>query len=129
MDKVLRAKLEESLRPEHITQNITSEGRDGSIIYRVKGVVSVQHSIDSVGNVVSASNDFVDDESSGGFVDERDGLDGRRYIVQAVHDLWDVTASKNLLWNPNDTRCSKIIVIGKRLDEKALRDGFMECFR
>jgi G3E family GTPase len=129
MDKVLRARLEESLRTGPITPapKVITEG-DGSIIYRVKGVVSVQHSIGSAGNVVPASNDFVDDGLSGGFVNERDGLDGRRYIVQAVHDLWDVTASKNLFWNPNDTRCCKIIVIGKRLDEKALRDGFMECF-
>ena len=86
----------------------------------------MQHSIDSTGNVVS--NDFDDDGRLSSFINERDGLDNRRYILQAVHDLWDVTASKNLFWDPNETRCCKIIVIGKRLDEKALQEGFIKCF-
>lgn len=125
MDKVLRARLEESLRtePKLPAQKVATEG-DGSIIYRVKGVVSVKHSIDSTGNVDLA----VDDGVSGRLVDEHDGLDSRRHIVQAVHDLWDISASKTLFWDANDTRCCKIIVIGKRLDEKKLRDGFVECF-
>lgn len=128
-DKVLRARLEESLRTEatHPTPKVSAES-DGSIIYRCKGVVSVQHSIDQTGNVVPVHDDFDDDERLSSIIDERDGLDRRRYILQAVHDLWEVTASKNLFWDPNDTRCCKIIVIGKRLDEKALRDGFIKCF-
>mmetsp|Transcript_13429 Transcript_13429/g.27250 ORF Transcript_13429/g.27250 Transcript_13429/m.27250 type:complete len:401 (+) Transcript_13429:436-1638(+) len=127
MDNVLRARLEESLRkePENPPPKVSTEG-DGSIIYRVKGVISVQHSIDSTGNVVS--NDFDEDGRMSSFINERDGLDKRRYILQAVHDLWDVTASTNLFWDPNDTRCCKIIVIGKRLDEKALQEGFIKCF-
>ena len=128
-DKVLRARLEESLRtePKHPMSNVPTEV-DGSMIYRVKGVVSVKHSIDSTGKIASPPNDFLDDTQLSSFVNESDRLDNRRYIVQAVHDLWDITASKNLLWDTSDTRCCKIIVIGKRLDEKALREGFIGCF-
>mmetsp|Transcript_15773 Transcript_15773/g.22438 ORF Transcript_15773/g.22438 Transcript_15773/m.22438 type:complete len:342 (-) Transcript_15773:37-1062(-) len=128
-DKVLRARLEESLRtePTHPPTKVSTES-DGSIIYRVKGVVSVQHSLDQTGNVVPIHDDFDDDERLSSFIDEHDGLDRRRYILQAVHDLWDVTASKNLFWDSNDTRCCKIIVIGKRLDEISIRDGFIKCF-
>jgi hypothetical protein len=57
-----------------------------------------------------------------------DGLDQRRYIAQAVNDLWDIIpASDNLHWNENDTRCCKI-VIGKWLDEIKLRQEFDSCF-
>ena len=129
-DFVLRARLEESLRkdPKNPPPKVSTES-DGSIIYRVKGVVSVQHSIDPSGNVVSVPNNDIDDDGrSSSFINKRNGLDDRRYILQAVHDLWDTIPSKNLFWDPNDTRCCKIIVIGKRLDEKALQDGFMKCF-
>lgn len=128
-DKVLRARLEESLRavPEITVREPAKPIK--SVIYRVKGVVSVQHSINSAGKVVHASNDFVDDGLSSGYVSELDGADCRRYIVQAVHDLWEVVpAGNNLFWDTNETRCCKIIIIGKFLDEEELKEGFMECF-
>ena len=57
------------------------------------------------------------------------GLDKRRFIVQAVNDLWDVLpASENLCWDANDTRWCKIVVIGKWLDNDQLQKGFNECF-
>ncbi|EED88759.1 predicted protein, partial [Thalassiosira pseudonana CCMP1335] len=57
------------------------------------------------------------------------GLDQRRYIAQAVNDLWDIVpASDNLHWNQNDTRCCKIVVIGKWLDEVKLKQQFESCF-
>ena len=130
-DGVLRARLEESLRkdPKTPPPKVSTES-DGSIIYRVKGVVSVKHSIDSTGNIVDVPNsDIIDDDGrSSSFINKFNGLDNRRYILQAVHDLWDTIPSKNLFWDPNDTRCCKVIVIGKRLDEKALKDGFLKCF-
>lgn len=56
-------------------------------------------------------------------------LDQRRYIVQAVNDLWDVTpASDGLCWNDGETRCCKIVVIGKWLDDDLLRKEFEACF-
>ena len=130
-DGVLRARLEESLRKDPKTPplKVISTESDGSIIYRVKGVVSVKHSIDSTGNVVHVPNSDIDDEGwSSSFINKFNGLDNRRYILQAVHDLWDTNPSENLFWDPNDTRCCKVIVIGKRLDEKALQDGFLKCF-
>mmetsp|Transcript_17003 Transcript_17003/g.27822 ORF Transcript_17003/g.27822 Transcript_17003/m.27822 type:complete len:500 (+) Transcript_17003:103-1602(+) len=128
-DKVLRARLEESLRKDPKNTPPKVNKSDGSIIYRAKGVVSVQHLIDPTGNVVRVPNNDIDDEErSSSFINKSNGLDDRRYILQAVHDLWDTIPSKNLFWDPNDTRCCKIIVIGKRLDEKALQEGFMKCF-
>ena len=129
MDKVLRARLEESLRTSPYENPVTkTTGKeDGSVIYRVKGICSIQHLIDSEGDIIPASNDFVDEALNTGFV-KQDGLDRRRFIVQAVHDLWDVVPSENLFWDSNETRCCKIIVIGKRLDEQVLREGFLECF-
>ena len=96
----------------------------------MKGVISVQHSIDNnTGNFIP--NDWVDDDGlEAGLVSPHDGLDRRRYIVQAVNDLWDVLpASKNLCWALDETRCCKIVVIGKLLDEKDLQEGFNNCFR
>ena len=129
MDKVLRARLEESLRTSPYENPVTKTTgkKDGSVIYRVKGICSIQHLVDSEGDIIPASNDFVDEALNEGFV-KQDGLDRRRFIVQAVHDLWDVVPSENLFWDTNETRCCKIIVIGKRLDEKVLREGFLECF-
>lgn len=91
------------------------------MIYRVKGVLSVRH-----------DNHHDDNDNDEGLFNSNDGTDRRRYIVQAVHDLWDIQpASMDLCWNDDDaakTRCCKVIVIGKCLDVNRLRIGFMECF-
>ena len=60
---------------------------------------------------------------------EAPGLDPRRFIVQAVHDLWDIqpVTSQDLYWKSDESRTGKIVVIGKFLDEKSLRDGFQRC--
>jgi hypothetical protein len=92
------------------------------------------HAVDgATGNVVLGSNDHVNDGIAGGLLDPNDGRDGRRFIVQAVHDLWDVLpASADLCWDNNaareGTRCCKVIVIGKWLDEALLQLGFGDCF-
>ncbi len=44
----------------------------------------------ATGNMVQGFTDHVDDGIDGGPVDPDNGRDGRRFIVQAVHDLWDI---------------------------------------
>ena len=136
-DSVLRARLEG--RDTSCDEEIDDDKEDGECrstkmmmtkkkskdkqrIYRVKGVLSVIH------------DDHLDDDDEG-LVNSNDGTDRRRYIVQAVHDLWDIQpASMDLCWNDDDnasaaeTRCCKVIIIGKCLDVDRLRMGFMECF-
>jgi len=57
-------------------------------------------------------------------------LDQRRFIIQAVHDLWDIqpVTSNNLNWGSDEERTGKIVVIGKFLQEDNLRAGFEACF-
>jgi len=100
-------------------------------IFRIKGIVSVR-----------ASNDFDDDpllvggdpnpksDSSSGGSGAELLLDRRRFIVQAVHDLWDIqpVTSSDLNWSPGEERTGKIVVIGKHLREESLRAGFRACF-
>jgi G3E family GTPase len=48
-----------------------------------------------------------------------------RLVIQGVHMMMDGT---NLLkWKANEKRSSRLVFIGRRLDEKALRDGFAQC--
>ena len=131
-DKVLRARLENDIAhgSSNNSQNDKSYStrREKQQVYRIKGILSVCHPLDSHGKVTPGSNDWVDDGLSSGAVRLEDGLDQRRYIAQAVNDLWDIVpASDNLHWNENDTRCCKI-VIGKWLDEIKLRQEFDSCF-
>ena len=85
--------------------------------------------MDDVGNIILATNNWVDDGIVAGVVGSDDGLDKQRFIVRAMNDLWDILpASRNLRWNANKTRCCKIFVIGKWLDEGRLQEGFRGCF-
>jgi G3E family GTPase len=118
MDSVLRAKLEQIDDNERIETNNPSRDGEQQYIYRIKGVVSI-----------SRSSNQLDDENSTEYICLESGLDRRRYIVQAVNDIWDVTpASDSLCWKEEETRCCKIVVIGKWLDEERLRKEFEECF-
>ncbi len=131
-DKILRARLEaSSLEQDEIElQNKKDDVNSrGQIIYRVKGILSVGHAMDKTGKIFPASNDWVDDGIVAGMVDSIDGSDKRRFILQAVHDLWDIfPASENLNWEPSEMRCCKVIVIGKYLERVELQDGFNACF-
>ena len=123
-DKILSARLEEDYSPD-----ASGDGRqrDEQKIYRVKGILSVRHAVDQTGTV--APDDWAEEGASVDFVSPDDGLDRRRYIVQAVNDLWDVLpASQNLCWGADETRCCKVVVIGKWLNESQLQEGFRECF-
>lgn len=56
-------------------------------------------------------------------------LDHRRYIIQAVHDLWEVRpASDHLNFDPGDERVGKVVMIGKHLPPHRLEHGFQSCF-
>jgi G3E family GTPase len=116
-DSVLRARLETTAANDSTNEvGIV----DQQCIYRIKGVISIQHS--------KIPNDY-NDEDSIKYICSSTNLDRRRYIVQAVNDLWDVTpASDQLCWNEEETRCCKLVVIGKWLDEDRLRREFEECF-
>jgi Cobalamin synthesis protein cobW C-terminal domain len=58
------------------------------------------------------------------------------YVVQAVHDLWEIhPASDDLQWDrPLDgqdtlpVRTCKLVLIGRFLQEDGLRTGFNSCF-
>ena len=90
-------------------------------LFRIKGILSVRHA-----DVQDEDEQYVDDN----------GLDARRYIVQAVHDLWEIhPASDDLGWDRSLTsdgtlpeRTCKLVFIGRYLREDDLREGFRECF-
>ena len=49
----------------------------------------------------------------------------RRLVIQGVHMMMDGT---NLSpWKTDEKRLSRLVFIGRKLDEKALRDGFAKC--
>lgn len=49
----------------------------------------------------------------------------QRYVFQGVHMLFEGMPDR--LWGPGEKRTSKMVFIGKDLDEKTIREGFMEC--
>lgn len=107
-DKVLTAMLkQEVLKKQFHHEN------NPTFIFRIKGIVSV------IGNAQSEDEEMNLDS----------GIDRRRFIVQGVHDLWEVyPASQDLQWSPSEERIGKLVVIGKHLDEESLRKGFYACF-
>ena len=91
-----------------------SEQNDAQRIFRIKGVVSVCQ--------YEASDTYDKAYITDGMVDKR------RFILQSVHDLWDLyPASDDLQWQENEERTNKIVVIGKNLDESSLRKSFQDC--
>ena len=124
-DRVLKAQLDNLEKLDQITTDELIEHRREKLlggtmhIFRVKGILSVIHPLG------------YEDERMG--LIEENGLDKRRYIVQAVNDLWDILpASDSLNWSstngvPED-RISKLVVIGRHLNRKELLKGFKACF-
>lgn len=53
-----------------------------------------------------------------------DGWD-ERFVFQGVHALLEGAPERN--WGPDEKRVSKIVFIGRNLDETSLRKGFQEC--
>jgi G3E family GTPase len=111
-EKVLRARLDNGTAaaairsPDDTTQEI----------FRIKGVLSV-----------SGAEVDIDDDAPQGSVDNN-GVDTRRFIVQAVYDTWEIhPASYDLRWTKEEVRSNKLVVIGRYLDEESLRTGFNAC--
>jgi G3E family GTPase len=50
---------------------------------------------------------------------------GRRLAIQGVHMMME--GSDLAAWQENSRRQSRLVFIGRKLDEKALRDGFAAC--
>jgi len=48
-----------------------------------------------------------------------------RYVIQGVHALFEGACDRP--WQPTDARGSKLVFIGKKLDEKELRNGLNAC--
>ena len=115
-DRVLKARIEKDFVPE----NVPTAGSEMHL-FRIKGILSVRHT-----DVEEEDEKYVD----------HNGLDARRYIVQAVHDLWEIhPASDDLRWDRSleagDTlpaRSCKLVLIGRFLREDDLRIGFKSCF-
>lgn len=121
-DQVLTALLQESMKngvsSSKAMADATKKQPGQQEIFRIKGILSV----------------YVDEtaaEFSLDHVDASTGIDSRRYIVQAVHDLWEIhPASHDLKWRSNDAeepRECKVVIIGRSLDEANLRAGFRAC--
>lgn len=118
-NQVLTALLHDSTKKEQFHEH--QKQQQIMQIYRIKGVVSVVHD----------SNHFLDDKEKERYTSQvgKEWLDQRRYIVQAVHDLWEVhPGSDNLLFEPSEERIGKIVVIGKYLPRERLEQGFRSCF-
>jgi G3E family GTPase len=49
----------------------------------------------------------------------------KRFVFQGVHMILDGDLSRE--WRPDEKRESRVVFIGRALDEGALRDGFMAC--
>ena len=86
------------------------------LIFRVKGIISSFH------------QDFEDlDDGDEEHLDS-DGLDRRKYIVQAVNDLWDIKPTSSQYWDLEEKRICKLVLIGRNLNSNGLSAGFKECF-
>lgn len=124
-DEVLRARLEGNAA-ENGTSNHYDRTQlsDEQRIFRLKGILSVRHAQDS-DEVLNNKNDS--DHCT--FVDAATAIDRRRFIVQGVHDLWDIhaTRSADFAWKDDDERCCRLIVIGRHLQAKGLQEGFDAC--
>lgn len=130
-----------SKQNEHIAKSGQSDTQQQ--IFRIKGILSVRASDDYFWE---EGNDEDDVASVGGDTEDGNGnssnnntaatdpaapfLDPRRFIVQGVHDLWDIqpVTNTNLHWKSEEERTGKIVVIGKSLQEADLRAGFEACF-
>ena len=49
----------------------------------------------------------------------------RRFVFQGVHMILDGDLSRD--WKPEEPRESRVVFIGRDLNERALRDGFLAC--
>lgn len=121
-DAVLTAMLHQSIpSPRHRHRGDTQK------IFRIKGIVSATYQDEEdVGKLDELGNELSFREA---YRENNTGLDRRRFIVQAVHDLWEVCpASDDLMFKQDEDREGKVVIIGRFLKEMDLRHGFNACF-
>lgn len=121
-DSILTKELKELERIGKITTTEIIERRRREtiekkmLIFRVKGIISSFH------------QDFEDlDDGDEEHLDSN-GLDRRKYIVQAVNDLWDIKPTSSQYWDLEEKRICKLVLIGRNLNSNGLSAGFKECF-
>ena len=51
--------------------------------------------------------------------------DDKRFVFQGVHMMLDGEPQR--AWKPGEERCSKVVFIGRDLDEAEIRKGFLAC--
>jgi len=51
--------------------------------------------------------------------------DPKRFVFQGVHMMLDGEPQRD--WKPSETRESKVVFIGRNLDEATIREGFLAC--
>jgi G3E family GTPase len=51
--------------------------------------------------------------------------ESKRFVFQGVHMILDGDLQRD--WRPDERRQSKIVFIGRNLNEEALRKGFLAC--
>lgn len=118
-DSILKSQLEELEGLNQITTpKLVSQRRENEIlkemhIFRIKGILSVRR------------DENVDDHLD--FVCEKSQLDSRKFIVQAVNDLWDINPADSEIWSSEQDRICKLVVIGRNLKSDNLLAGFKEC--
>ena len=49
----------------------------------------------------------------------------KRFVFQGVHMILDGDLQRE--WKPGEARVSRIVFIGRKLNEAALREGFLAC--
>ena len=119
-DEVLRSRLEKSLEENTDVDTPKRYGGDAAVndgqqqIFRIKGIVSVRCNRDKV------------EEKDWACCDPQTGINSRRFIIQAVYDLWECYASREDFGADEDREC-KLVVIGRHLHRKELLEGFRSC--
>ena len=110
-------------RPHRTTNDDNNDQQQQ--IFRIKGILSIQHGPDDDDN----SNDD-DDKEEDRWTHPGTRIDRRRFIVQAVHDLWDIypaSGGPDAVWDDKDPRTSQLVVIGRHLQGAALQRAFEAC--
>jgi G3E family GTPase len=121
---VVRSRLEQSLESNTNDGTVATRIKNEKTmqIFRIKGILSIQHPTEN--GVVMVDNEMLEEQPT---LLDGSGRDPRRYIVQAVNDLWEIhPASDSLRWE-DEERCCKLVVIGRYLDREALTQGFQDC--
>jgi G3E family GTPase len=122
-DNILKAQLEELERLNQITTpEIMDKRRKDELmnqmhIFRIKGILSIQHDDSEIIDI--EEKEFICEGS----------IDKRKFIVQAVNDLWEIhAANSSECWIPDDKRICKVVIIGRNLKSEQLLSDFKSCF-